>query len=146
MWKSLSNKQKMIAIGVAILLVGALIFYVYKQGGKSKFRNAKMPRTYGTADAIPTQNGNLYDHTPLANELHEVMDSMFTLPSTKNATWAKFINLPNDPTKTLVANRFNEMYGKDESLAEWVRNEYVSIGSSNEQATMLSELSRLQIS
>ena len=83
----------------------------------------------------------LWNPQPLAKNLYEVMEGLFTLSGTKDQAWTKLAELPTDDMVVSVYNYFNEKYGDGETLTAWIKAEswYDITGSGREM-----ELNRLQ--
>ena len=114
------------------LFVGAGIlgFIIYK---KVKKKLNVLPQTF----PLPTGGGGMpvvsyntqgeptfWNPEPLAKELFDIMDGLFTLTGTKDTIFLKFANLPTPDMATAVYNQFNKNYGEGETLTQWINDEY----------------------
>lgn len=87
--------------------------YPLPQGGQG------IPVTGYTPTGAPIQ----WNPEPLVDELHDVMDGLFTLSGTKDAAWLKLVQLPSNDMVTAVYNRFNQKWGDGSTLTQWIRDE-----------------------
>lgn len=118
-----NNNSRLILIIVAVCV--ALILFVYiigRSSGKNKANKDKMERI-----DLPTGGQGIppgWRPEPLAKELHTVMDGIFTMDSTKEATFSKLSTLSKDQI-TAVYNSFNQMFSGegDGSLYQWIMDE-----------------------
>lgn len=115
------GKYKNIVIGTIIILVILLIIYFLgKRNGKLKAEGpqGKYPHD---GDAVPTG----WKAEPLRDELFKVMDGVFTLASTKDETFQKYLALPTDDMFVAVYNAFNQKYFNrgEGTLKAWVNAE-----------------------
>jgi len=112
-----------------LLGVGVLGFIVYK---KVKKKFSVLPATF----PLPTGGGGMpvvsyntqgeptfWNPEPLAKELFDIMDGLFTLSGTKNEVFLKFAQLPTPDMATSVYNQFNKNYGNGETLTQWINDE-----------------------
>lgn len=115
------GKYKNIVIGIIIIMVILLVIYFLgKRSGKLKVAGpqGKYPHD---GDAIPTG----WKAEPLREELFNVMDGVFTLASTKDETFQKYLSLPTDDMFVAVYNVFNQKFfnkGKG-TLRIWINDE-----------------------
>lgn len=111
------NKWTIMAVIAAI----AVLIYIYVRGRKDG-------RKY-IPDAPYIENQEMWQATfnpnILAEELHRVMDSNFTLTGTKDAAWKKLLNLGTDNMIIAVYNTFNKRYASESkgSLTQWIDDE-----------------------
>jgi len=113
------------------LVVGAGIlgFIIYK---KIKKKMNVLPQTF----PLPTGGGGMpvvsynpqgqptfWNPEPLAKELFDVMDGLFTFTGTKDAVFLKFAQLPSGDMATSVYNQYNKNYGGGETLTQWINDE-----------------------
>ena len=133
------------------LFVGAGIlgFIIYK---KIKKKMNVLPQTF----PLPTGGGGMpvvsynpqgqptfWNPEPLAKELFDVMDGLFTLEGTKSAVFLKFAELPTPDMATAVYNQFNKNYGGGETLTQWINDELNYNWLSNEKDLALAKLTAL---
>ena len=120
------NKLPIVA---QIAILGAAGYIVYRS--VKWIRNR--PTTYNlptggqgipTVGYTPAGQPIAWNPEPLVDELHYVMDGLFTLSGTKDAAWNKLIQLPSPDMLTAVYNRFNTKWGDGSTLTQWLRDEY----------------------
>jgi len=133
------------------LFVGAGIlgFIIYK---KIKKKMNVLPQTF----PLPTGGGGMpvvsynpqgqptfWNPEPLAKELFDVMDGLFTLSSTKDVKLYEFANLPTPDMATAVYNQFNKNYGDGETLTQWINDEWFTPAGSEAKNLALAKLQSL---
>lgn len=129
-----------IAVTVLLLLVG-LAWYFYRQGKKTA-TGPVVKFEEGTA-ALPAG----WSPVPLADELHDVMDGLFTLSGTKSKTWQKLYDLPTNDMVRAVYSAFNQKYfnkGKG-TLTQWIRDENYYDYTTGIKEQVLNRLAQLNL-
>jgi len=113
------NKANIIIVVVVVLLLLA-IYFAGKRRGKASAEGPQVQYPQGGSQ-IPSG----WSPIPLADELHDVMDGLFTLSGTKNKAFKKVLDLPTDEMKIAVYNAFNQKYFNQGhgTLTQWLRDE-----------------------
>lgn len=117
MWQ----KYKTEIIIAAIIIIAVISIYLWgRKRGKESANGPDVNYPDGGA-GIPAG----WNPTPLAKELHQVMDGLFTLASTKDETFEKLLALPTDDMFTSVYSAFNQLYFSEGegTLREWINAE-----------------------
>lgn len=115
------GKYKNVVIGIIILIVVVLIIYFWgKRNGRLKTTGPNVSYPNG-GQGIPSG----WNPTPLAKELHQVMDGLLTLSGTKENAFKKLLTLPTDDMFTAVYSAFNQLYFSKGygTLREWINDE-----------------------
>lgn len=140
------NKLPIVA---QIAIVGFAGYGIYR-GIKylSKPRPQQYPLPAGgagipTVGYTPTGQPITWNPEPLVDELHDVMDGLFTFSGTKDATWLKLAQLPSNDMVTAVYNRFNQKWGDGDTLTQWIRDEYWTDVAGNGKQSALDRLTSL---
>jgi hypothetical protein len=124
------------------LVVGALLFFVYWQGKKAEKEKDLFNNPYPEpGGAVPTN----WNATPLANDLHNVLDGLFTSAYEKERVFAKVAILTNNQLTELY-NTFNKLFYEksQETMTEWIANEY-NYALSSDRNKILSTLRSLNL-
>lgn len=117
MWEK--HKEKIIIAAILIIAV-LIIYFMGKRRGKVTAEGPSVNYPKG-GNAIPLG----WDPKPLAKELHQVMDGLFTLSGTKDTTFKKLLSLPTDDMFVAVYSVYNQLYfsAGDGTLREWINAE-----------------------
>lgn len=91
----------------------------------------------------PTGQPIQWNPQPLAAELFDVMDGLFTLSGTKDATWLKLAQLPSNDMVVAVYNTFNQTYGNGDTLTQWINDEYWTDFAGDGKSLALQRLSSI---
>jgi len=138
------GKYKNVAIGIIIALVIILVIYFWgKRAGKLKANGPEVHYPNG-GNGIPAG----WDPKPLAKELHQVMDGLFTLSGTKDAVFSKLLALPTGDMFTAVYSAFNQLYfaDGDGTLREWINSEKYTDFTSNTVEDLNNRFDQLNLS
>ena len=137
----MSNRNLYIILAIVVVVVVAG-YLLYRQGKKSAERpkDVEYPNN-GTG--IPAG----WSAEIIADNLHDVMDGLFTLPITKDAAWLKLRDLPTNDMVIAVYNVFNQKYfNKDDgTLTQWIKDESVLGWPSEVKETTLARLATLNL-
>ncbi|MES2134487.1 MAG: hypothetical protein V4506_19225 [Bacteroidota bacterium] len=112
------NLNTFIIIAAVIIILIAIYFY---RSGKKNAEGPQVEYPHGT-ESIPAG----WSPTALVDELKSVMSGLFTFSGTKDDTWKKLRDLPNDDMVIAVYNVFGQKYfgeGKG-TLTKWINDEY----------------------
>ncbi|WP_025142746.1 hypothetical protein [Pedobacter jeongneungensis] len=104
-----------------VILLGVVVYFIWKNGKKAGL--TIIPDVpYIDDQGVMTKN---FNPNTLAEELFDVMDGLFTLSGTKDATFRKLYELPTDNMVIAVYNAFNTKYGSkgSGSLTKWISDE-----------------------
>ena len=129
MKKNLFSKFQELPTLLQIAIIGGAYYGIYR--GIKFIRNrpqqyqlpaggAGIPITGYTPTGQPIQ----WNPEPLVDELHDVMDGLFTPTGTKDIAWTKLAQLPSNDMVVAVYNRFNSKWGDGDTLTQWIRDEY----------------------
>lgn len=117
MW---AKYKEQIIIAALIVVVILVIYFMGRRRGKQTAEGPAVNYPQG-GNAIPAG----WDPKPLAKELHQVMDGLFTLSGTKDTSFKKLLALPTDDMFVAVYSAFNQLYFSegDGTLREWINAE-----------------------
>lgn len=117
MWEKYKNEIIIAALIVAAILI---IYFMGKRRGKQTAEGPAVSYPNG-GQGIPAG----WDPKPLAKELHNVMDGLFTLSGTKDTAFKKLLALPTNDMFVAVYSAFNQLYFSkgDGTLREWINAE-----------------------
>jgi hypothetical protein len=128
-----------IVIVVIVLIIGGYLLY---RAGK---KNATPPQVKypNGGNGIPPD----WSPVPLIEQLHDVMNGLFTLSGTKDAAWITLRDLGSDDMVTAVYNGFNQRYFKEDkgTLTQWIRDEKWIDWTSGVKDSTLARLSKLNL-
>lgn len=104
---------------IALAILALIVYSIYAWGKHS---------ANGPQGDYPHKGNGIPDGwspTPLANELHDAMNGIFTLADTKEKAWNKLYNLPTDDMVVAVYNVFGQLYFNEGNgtLVQWIRDE-----------------------
>ena len=130
-------RNKWFWIAVAALIV---VIIIYKWGKSTA--TGPQPVYPEGGKGIPAG----WSPEPLAAELYNNMDGLFTLGSTKEASWKKLYDLPTLDMTVAVYSVFGQKYfnkGKG-TLTDWIRDEvnYVPVWAGGIKENLLSKLTQ----
>lgn len=145
----LKSKTGIIAIIILIVVLVIVGAYLAGKSKKNKYAPKHKPLPTG-GEGIPivgtdTKGAPIpWNPTPLAKELYDVMDGVWTPLIKKDNAFAKLSALTDDQI-TAVYNRFNDLYYSedDATLTEWIDDEW---NSGNAAVQALSRLKNLNLS
>lgn len=125
LWETLPAVAKIAIIGGA----GIALFFISRRIIKNFKKPPKfdLPQGGGGIPVVtytPTGQPVQWNPQPLAAELFNVMDGLFTLSGTKDAAWLKLAQLPSNDMVVAVYNEFNSQYGNGDTLTQWINDEY----------------------
>ena len=129
-----------IYIGIAVLFViGLIAWHFYRKG---KIKAGAYQAQYPTGGTNIPASWNPY---PLAQELHDVLDSTFTLSGTKDIVFIKALELATDDMLVAVYNVFNQNYNTDNAgtLTKWLQDEWNYDWVSNKKNELIEKLQKL---
>jgi hypothetical protein len=135
------SQNKNIIIGIVVVI--AIVLIIYFSGKKAGKRTAEGPQVVYPNGGNSIPQG--WNPIPLAEELFDAMDGLFTLSGTKTAVWNKLLNLPTDEMIIAVYNAFNQKYfslGKG-TLVQWIRDEIYTDPFSDVKQNLLNKLQTL---
>lgn len=144
LWDELPTVAKVAVIGG----VGIGLYFITKRIVKNFRKPPKfdLPQGGGGIPVVtytPTGQPIQWNPQPLAAELFDVMDGLFTSSASKDDTWTQVAQLPTDDMVVAVYNTFNEQYGNGETLTQWINDEYWTDVGSDGKALILARLNRL---
>lgn len=126
-----------------LIIVAVLIIYFYgRKQGRIKAEGPQVDYPQG-GDQIPQG----WSPVPLADELHDAMDGIFTLSGTKDEVWKKLRDLPTDEMVIAVYNTFGQKYFGEGNgtLTQWIRDENYYDYLTGVKETTLARLQRLNL-
>lgn len=120
MWEKYKTE---IIIASLILIAIALIFLYGRKRGLETANGPDVTYPDG-GDGIPAG----WSPEPLAEELHNVMDGLFTGSETKDDTFRKLLVLPTDDMFVAVYDVFNQEHFSegDGTLKQWINDEVLT--------------------
>ena len=124
--KTIRDQFNELPLGLQIGIVSVLGYAGYRLYKRLTVQTYTLPQGGAGLPVVGyTQGGQpqLWNPEPLVDELHNVMDGLFTLSGTKDAAWKKLLELPSNDMVTAVYNRFNVKHGAGETLTAWIRQE-----------------------
>jgi len=144
LWNELPTIAKVAVIGG----VGIGLYFLTRRIVKNFRKPPKfdLPQGGGGIPVVtytPTGQPVQWNPQPLAAELFDVMDGLFTLSGTKDATWLKLAQLPSNDMVVAVYNTFNETYGNGDTLTQWINDEYWTDIGGDGKSLALSRLSSI---
>lgn len=136
------STKVIIIIVIVIIVIISLIYFLGKRAGK---RNAEGPQVDYPKGGSGIPAG--WNPVPIAKELHDVMDGLFTSASDKEVAWQKLFDLPTDDMIVAVYNAYNQLYfGEgDGTLTDWIRDENYSNVAFGVKQDLLDKLQRLNL-
>lgn len=140
MWEK--HKEKIIVAAILIIAV-MIIYFMGKRRGKTTAEGPAVQYPKG-GNAIPAG----WDPKPLAKELHQVMDGLFTLSGTKENSFKKLLSLPTDDMFVAVYSVFNQLYfaAGYGTLREWINAEKYTDITSNTIESINERFDQLNLS
>lgn len=141
LWETLPAVAKIAIIGGA----GIALFFISRRIVKNFKKPPKfdLPQGGGGIPVVsytPTGQPVQWNPQPLAAELFEVMDGIFTLAATKDEVFLKLAQLPTNDMVVAVYNEFNTQYGNGETLTQWIDDEYNTLIGGDGQTLALEKL------
>lgn len=149
MFKKLTDKQKLITLGIFILIVAVIFFLVYRAGKKKGGINISNPIIDNPDDT--NNQGEQLSETEiqqLASDVYNDMDGLNL--SHDSDIWNRVLAM-SDTDFVRLNNAFNTKFQKDsdESFYSWVKNEssITALGFSwpDVQQILLKKFSKLNI-
>lgn len=136
-------KEKNIYIVIIVVIVLIIGGYLLYRAGK---KNATPPQVQYPQGGNGIPPG--WSPEPLIEELHDVMDGLFTLSGTKDEAWKKLRDLASPDMITAVYNGFNQRYFKEDkgTLTQWIRDEKWIDWTSGVKDSTLAKLASLNLS
>jgi hypothetical protein len=135
------QQNKMVFWGVIFLI--SIMIFIYLKGKKDgKILIPDAPYLFGSEGIPKGFNPNI-----LADKLHEVMSSFFTLTGTKDAAFRQLTELQTNDMVIAVYNAFNNKYGAEAhgSLTQWIDDENYYDFVSGIKAKALNRLRQLRL-
>lgn len=137
--------------GVKLLIIAGTSFVSYRLIKKliNKPKREKLPQGGAGLPVVSTNTDGTpiyWNPAPMAAELFNVMDGLFTGSATKDATFTKLAQIPSNDMLTAVYNYFNSKYGDGKSLTTWIKDEWFTdiTGSGKELALQKLEIAGLK--
>lgn len=137
-----AKTKKYLYIGGGVLLLILIIYFIGRRAGKRNAEGPKVNYPKGGED-IPAS----WSPEPLVKELHNAMDGLFTLSTTKDAAWKKLRDLPTDEMVIATYDVYNQRYFKDGkgTLVQWIDDEYYYDPTTGIKASTLARLRNLNL-
>jgi hypothetical protein len=127
---------------ILMSVVVVLFIVVYFAGRKAGKGNAWGLKDFGSIrrNTNPSQIPSGWSPDPLAKELYDVMDGIFTLDTTQNVVFSKLSALTDGQVRAVYV-AFNMLPGvkKPDTLTTWINEEW-----GNGDAPKIAALARLQ--